>query len=139
MDETTSSQPHADLRALDRLIGTWRVAGDDVAGEVRFAWMEGGFFLLQHVDLLHGGRAIKGVEYIGYDADSQTLKSHYFDSTGSLFEYVWEVDAAALRIWGGYVGSPAAYTGTWSADGNTNAGAWAWPGGGYASTMTRVS
>lgn len=36
-------------------------------------------------------------------------------------------------------GSPAFYKGKFSADGNTNAGAWVYPGGGgYDSTMTRV-
>jgi predicted SnoaL-like aldol condensation-catalyzing enzyme len=64
--------------------------------------------------------------------------SHYFETIGNLFEYVWEVSDDTLTIWGGYVGSPAHFKGKFSADGNSNTGRWEWPGGGYESTMTRV-
>jgi hypothetical protein len=42
--------PHPDLKNLDRLVGTWEMS-EDVQGRVSFKWMEGGFFLIQHVDL----------------------------------------------------------------------------------------
>jgi hypothetical protein len=50
----------------------------------------------------------------------------------------YEVDDDTLTIWGGEKGSPAYYKGMWSDDGNTNAGAWVYPDGGYESTMTRI-
>ena len=43
-------EPAPDLGALDRLVGTWELSGD-VTGTVSYEWMEGGFFLLQRVDL----------------------------------------------------------------------------------------
>ena len=43
-------EPSRALRSLDRLVGTWELSGD-VGGRVTYEWMEGGFFLLQRVDL----------------------------------------------------------------------------------------
>lgn len=57
--------PNADLRPLDRLIGTCKQAGG-VEGEVTYEWTEGGFFLIQHVDLTQYGQKIKGIELIGH-------------------------------------------------------------------------
>jgi hypothetical protein len=146
MDENPSNEqptppslaPSPALRSLDRLIGTWQVTGPDLDGQVTFAWMAGGFFLMQQVQLNQGGQQTQGIEIIGYDPESNSLRSHYFDSTGSILEYTWEVSDTTLTIWFGLAGSPAFYRGQFSADGNTNAGAWEWPGGGYDSTMTRV-
>jgi len=60
------SEPNPDLKSMDRLVGTWKVSGPDIDGQVRFEWMEGGFFMVQHVDFVHGGRKIKGIEIIGH-------------------------------------------------------------------------
>jgi hypothetical protein len=38
----------------------------------------------------------------------------------------------------GEKGSPAVYRGEWSDDGDTLAGEWQYPGGGYKETMTRI-
>jgi hypothetical protein len=43
-------EPAPDLVKLGRLVGTWEMSGD-VRGTVTYEWMEGGFFLIQHVDL----------------------------------------------------------------------------------------
>jgi hypothetical protein len=43
--------PNPALKKLERLVGTWRISGPDVEGEVTFEWMESGFFLIQHFDL----------------------------------------------------------------------------------------
>ncbi len=45
-----SPEPNPDLVSLDRLVGTWEMSGD-VRGTVTYEWMEGGFFLIQRVDL----------------------------------------------------------------------------------------
>jgi len=50
-----AARPSDALRALDRLVGIWRVSGG-TEGTVRYEWMPGGFFLLQHVDLVQYGR-----------------------------------------------------------------------------------
>jgi hypothetical protein len=69
-------------RSLDVLVGT-RVKSDPsgaIDGRATFEWMEGGFFLMQHVDF--GGT--KAIEIIGYDEASETLKSHYFGNASSV-------------------------------------------------------
>ncbi|MDZ4720358.1 MAG: hypothetical protein SH847_18035 [Roseiflexaceae bacterium] len=147
MTETTQAltlQPYAGLKSLNKLVGTWNVSGPDIKGQVIFEWMEGGFFLIQHVGFVHTGRRIAGIEIIGYELPfgaeqpSEQIKSHWFGSGGETFEYTYEADDETLTIWGGEKGSPAYYKGIWSADGNTNAGAWVYPNGGYESTLTRV-
>ncbi|MBX3083238.1 MAG: DUF1579 family protein [Anaerolineae bacterium] len=139
------TEPHPMLRCLEMMVGTWRIDGreagteGEIHGQVVFEWMEGGFFLLQHVDLVRVGETVKGIEYIGYDEVSKTLKSHYFGTTGDLLEYVWEPIDYTLTIWVGEIGSPACYRSKFSNNFNTNVGRWEWPGGGYDITMTRVA
>jgi hypothetical protein len=142
-DQQETPKPNPDLQALDRLVGTWDVAGG-AEGTVAYEWLEGNFFLLQHVDLEQYGQRIKGIEVIGHvkpfeAAASEDIKSRYYDSMGNTLDYVYELDGDTLTIWAGERGSPAYYKGTFSADGNSCAGAWVYPGGGgYESTMTRV-
>lgn len=137
------SEPNPGLRSLDRLVGTWKVSGPDIAGQVIFEWMDGGFFLLQHVDMIHGGNHIKGMEVIGYERafgatePAENVTSRFYSSTGETLDYTYEVDDETLTIWGGEKGSPAYYKGTWSEDGRVNSGSWAWPDGGYDSSMTK--
>lgn len=141
--------PNPALKKLDKLVGTWEMTGresgpeGEIHGQMRFEWLEGGYFLVQRTDINHVGHQIKGIEYIGYGRDfygnaPEECSSQYFDNDGNNFQYVWEVDDDNLTIWGGYVGSPAAFKGTFSEDGNAITGAWEWPGGGYTATMTRV-
>ncbi|MBO0938629.1 hypothetical protein J2I47_18905 [Fibrella sp. HMF5335] len=52
---------------------------------------------------------------------------------------MYELDGDSLTIWGGQQGSPAYYKGKFSADGNQCVGRWVYPGGGYTSTITKVS
>ena len=144
-NNTQAAQPYPGLKRLNKLVGTWNVSGPDIKGQVTFEWMEGGFFLMQHVHFNHGGREITGIEIIGYDlpfgaeAPSADIKSHWFGNSGETFEYTYEVDDETLTIWGGAKGSPAYYRGIFNHDGSANAGAWVYPGGGgYRSTMTRV-
>ena len=134
----STTTPHPSLRTLDVLVGTWQVSGPGHHGTVAYEWMPGGHFLIQQVNLVQDDQSTTGVEYIGYDADSGTLKSHYFGSTGDILEYVYEVTDRELTIWFGEPGSPARYHGTFDAGANSATGAWSWPGGGYDSTMTRV-
>jgi hypothetical protein len=141
-DDSTSASapqgPHPSLRTLDRLVGTWAVSGPGLQGTVRYEWMAGGGFLVQHVDLVHDDETTRGVEYIGYDRETGTLRSHYFGGDGELLEYTYDLTGDTLTIWFGGADSPARFTGTFSDDGTRNTGAWQWPGGGYESNMTRV-
>lgn len=134
---------NADLDGLDRLVGTWRLTGG-AEGTVRYEWMEGRFFLLQHVDLVQYGQLIRGLEIIGHlrpfgEEESPEIRSRFYDTQGNTLDYVYQVDGDVLTIWGGEKGSPAFYKGTFSPDGNSADGEWVYPGGGgYPSTMTRI-
>ncbi|WP_433260843.1 hypothetical protein ACQPZF_25240 [Actinosynnema sp. CS-041913] len=141
MSETTP-QPSAELRALDRLVGAWNVTGG-AEGTVRYEWMPGRFFLLQHVELTQFGEPVTGLEVIGNlrpfgEPTGADVVSRFYDSTGNTLDYVYELAGDTLTIWGGAKGSPAYYRGTFSADGTAVTGEWVYPGGGgYPSTMTR--
>ena len=139
--------PNPDLKSLDRLVGTWAVfdpnGAGGVQGRITYEWMEGGFFLMQHVDLAHGEQKIKGIEIIGHERafgaePSADIKSRFYDTLGNTLDYVYELEGDTLTIWGGEKGSPAYFKGTFSDDGSTLTGGWVYPGGGYESTMTRV-
>ncbi|WP_433392682.1 hypothetical protein [Micromonospora sp. KLBMP9576] len=141
MSET--HQPSAELKALDRLVGTWTVSGG-AEGTVTYEWMEGGYFLLQRVTLTQFGQPVTGLELIGNlrpfgEPPSADVVSRFYDSTGNTLDYVYELTGDTLTIWGGAKGSPAYYRGTFGAGDTTVTGEWVYPGGGgYPSTMTRV-
>lgn len=138
-----SPKPNPDLKSLDRLVGTWQVSGE-AQGQIRYEWQEGGFFLIQHFDLEHGGRAIKGIEVIGHlqglgEEPSKEVRTRVYSFLDGLtLDYVYELVDDTLTIWGGKKGSPAYYQGKFSDDGNTLTGGWVWPGGGYKTTTTRI-
>ena len=138
------AQPSADLQALgDRLVGTWKLGGE-TEGSVTYEWLEGGFFLIQRLQFKQNGHDIRGLEVIGHlrpfgEEPGKEIRSRAYDSAGNTLDYVYELEGDVLTIWGGEKGSPSYFKGTFSNDGNTNNGEWVWPGGGYKSTMTRVS
>ena len=143
MDEQL--KPNPDLKSLDRLIGTWKQSGE-VDGEITYEWAEGGFFLIQRVDLTQYGNKIKGIEIIGHEftfgaEPSQDIKSRFYSYLdGMTLDYVYDIEGDTLTIWGGERGSPAYYKGQFSKDGNTLTGRWVYPGGGgYEATSTKVS
>lgn len=141
MDENT--RPSEAVTALDRLVGTWAVTGG-AEGTVRYEWMEGGFFLLQHVELTQFGEPVTGLEVIGNphpfgEPVGADVVSRFYDSHGNTLDYVYELAGDTLTIWGGVRNGPAYFKGGFSADGSTVTGAWVYPGGGgYDSTMTRI-
>lgn len=90
-----------------------------VQGQTVYEWIDG-FFLIQHVELGDN----KGMEVIGHErkygqSSSEEIKSRYYDSTGSTFDYVYELEGDTLMIWFGEKGTPAYYRGSFCPDGNT--------------------
>lgn len=137
------AQIKSNLKELDILVGKWKISGG-AEGTVTFEWMEGGFFLLQHVDLEQDKTKVKGIEYIGHlksfdGVVSKDIHSRYYDTMGNTFDYVYELRGKTLTIWAGEKNSPAYYKGTFSDDNNSCTGDWVYPGGGgYSSAMTRI-
>lgn len=135
--------PSPALRSLDRLVGRWAVTGG-ASGTVSYEWMDGGYFLLQRIELDQHGQTVRGLEVIGHlrpfgEGPSADVRSRFYDSMGNTLDYTYALDGDTLTIWGGERGSPAYFEGAFSADGRTVEGAWTYPGGGgYASTMTRL-
>jgi hypothetical protein len=129
------------LRALDKLVGTWKVSGE-AAGQMTYEWMEGGFFLIARGDTEQGGKRTKHIEIIGYDheagaAPAEVLTSRLYTDKGDTLSYTHEVDDDGVTSWFGAKGSPSVFKARWIED-NTLTGAWEWPGGGYKLTMTRI-
>jgi len=141
--DSPTPTPNPDLASLNRLVGTWDIGGD-ASGRVTYEWLPGGFFLLQHYCLTLFGHTVEGIEVIGHDQPfgqepSKDIRSRAYDNSGSTLDYVYELEGDVLTIWGGQRGSQSYFSGTFSKDGNTNAGEWVYEGGGgYATTMTRV-
>jgi hypothetical protein len=144
--EHTDAQPpvpNPDLEGLNRLVGTWNVTGG-AEGTATYEWMDGGFFLVQTVDLQQYGLTIKGIEVIGHEQTfgaepGEDIRSRFYDNMGNTLDYVYELEGDTLTIWGGEKGSPAYYKGEFSEDGTSVTGAWVYPGGGgYDSIMTRA-
>ena len=138
-----AAAPSADLKALgDRLVGTWRISGEN-DGETTWEWLDGGFFLLQRGWSRRDGTEQRYLQVIGRERapgeePGSDIVGRLYTNRGDTLSYVCEVDGDTLTIWMGEKGSPAVYRGTFSADGNTIEGVWQWPGGGYTEVMTRV-
>ena len=136
------AQPHALLRTLQPLVGTWKLRAPDVDGVIRWEWMEGGFFLIQHFDLQQQGHQ-KGIEYTGYDEETGTLRSRLMQTNGSRFTYTYEIDGDTWYYWFGNKGSRTHARAIFSADGRSLSGRWHWVNddgspGGYDFVATRI-
>jgi hypothetical protein len=96
-------QPNPDLKNLDILVGMWGMSGD-VQGQVTFEWMEGGFFLIQRVDLgQKDGQRIKGIEIIGHERPfgaepSEDIRSRFYSNMGDTLDYVYELEGTPSRF-----------------------------------------
>lgn len=138
------STPYPELERLEPLIGKWHVETEiGMDGYATFEWMEGGFFLIQRFHFATEEETIKGIEYTGFDEDTQTLRSHMMDTQGHNFTYTWDIIGDNVWYWFGDRDSDRFSHGKLSKDGKTIAGRWQWrePNGqlgGYNYTMTKV-
>jgi hypothetical protein len=133
-----------DIRSLERLVGAWRLSGE-AKGLISYEWAEGGNFLLQRFDIEVFGRNIRGIEVIGRlrphgEEPSREIWSRaYSFLDGLTLDYVYELLGETLIIWFRRKGSDNRMTGSFGPGDDTLTGAWAWPGGGYRFTWTRVN
>ena len=144
MKAHSNAAPSSALRRLgDVLLGTWRLTGG-AEGTIRFEWLEGGHFLIQHIDLKVLGRQIKGIEVLGHlhrvnEPPTDEIWTRFYSfHDGLTLDYVYELDGHALTIWFMKKNSDNRYRGTFSAGGESFSGAWSWPGGGYEVTGSRI-
>lgn len=141
--EPVTTQRPADLDSLEPLVGTWEVWGNS-EGTVRYEWLEGKYFMLQHIEL-QGEQATTGLEVIGHlrpygSESSPDIHSRYYAAGGDTLDYTYEVAGDVLTIWMGERGSEAYYRGTFNSARDECNGSWVYPGGGgYDSNMRRVS
>jgi hypothetical protein len=132
--------PHPELKKFGHLIGSWSNEGG-APGASTYEWGLGGHYLIQQFETeTPRGRRLRGVEYITWDQDTQSLRSHLMADDGSNFTYTHQVDPdGTVWSWFGDKGSDNFFKGKISEDGKTITGRWQWPGGGFDATSTRIS
>jgi hypothetical protein len=141
-EESKAPTRNPGLKALNKLVGTWKASGETV-GELTYEWMAGGFFLIARGDTEQGGQRTHHIEIIGYDHElgaepAGVMTSRLYTDRGDSLSYTHEVDEKAVTSWFGPKGSPTVFKARWIDD-NTLSGAWEWPGGGYKLTLSRIN
>ena len=133
-------QPHPAMRQLQHLVGTWKNEGG-APGTSTFRLGLGGHYLIQEFETMTPrGRTLTGIEYVTWDAATQTLRSHLMADDGSNFTYTYQIDDdGTCWTWFGEKGSSNYFKGQLSADGKAIAGRWQWPGGGFDTVSTKIS
>src|SRR5262245_27354307 len=125
--------PDPALKRLDRLVGTWtlngRLVGSDeetITGEIRFKWLEGGFFLQQDAAIEFTGMfKVNARELIGYDPETEAFASYvYSNFSPTPLPYKWDLRDDTLTISVSYRALDATFTGEFSDDGESFSGGW---------------
>ena len=110
-----------ELKQLSRMIGTWK-AWDSEGRESKtsFEWMEGKHFLIHHVEL----EDKTGIEFIGYDEPTDSVKSFYFDTAGNSRQYTYHLRENMIKITIDMPDIQGEFNGDFSRDGNELTGKW---------------
>lgn len=129
--------PHKNLQALGSLLlGRWHMHGPTIDGFVEFDWLEGKFFLVHRFDLHAKDENPRGVEFIGWNEKTGTIRSQLYGVDGSRFTYTWELRHHRLTTWSGEQGSVVRSIGKVLSQNQIEA-AWKGPEGGYSYTLDR--
>ena len=125
--------PDPALRAFEPFVGTWNMKGhllgsdeENIVGRATYRWLEGGFFVVQDVELDFAGQfEVKSHELIGYDPETKAFPSHVFSNLApSPLPYKWEVQGRDLTISVSHGPLDATFKGAFSEDGDTFLGGW---------------
>jgi hypothetical protein len=117
------------VEALEALIGTWRLeaslagSAEGPRAEATFAWLTGRRFVVQRWEIDHPD-APDGIAILGWDDEVEGLRQHYFDSRGVARVYEMRLADGVWRLWRDAPGFCQRFTGAFSDDGDTIAGAW---------------
>jgi len=125
-------KPDAALKRLDRLVGKWEMRGhpigsdeETITGTTRFSWLDGGFFLLQEMEMDYDGKPIKSHELIGYDPKTKVFASFvYSNMAPDPWPYSWDVQGDDIRIAIKKPPMDATFTGKFAPDGKSFSGGW---------------
>ena len=126
-------RPDPALSALDQFVGTWSFRGhmvgseeENIVGRATYRWLEGGFFLVQDVEIDFAGMFhVKSHELVGYDAEAGNFSSLVFSNMSPMpLPYTWDVQGRDVTISVSYPPLDATFTGQWSEDGNSFSGGW---------------
>jgi hypothetical protein len=111
LSQNEPPKPGPELKKLDVLAGSWTVEGDIKPGPMgpggkmteaeKCEWMEGGYFLVCHVDYKSSMGNGYGMGVMGYSKDDKAYTYHEFNSWGESMDSKGAVDG---DIW------------TWSSD-----------------------
>jgi hypothetical protein len=107
-DDTNNAQAYQQPEPTSRVWTGWLARGRSqggAQGRATYEWMEGGFFLIQRVDLEQHGQKIKGIEIIGHERQfgggpSEDIKSRFYSNTGDTLDYVYELEGDTLIMYG---------------------------------------
>lgn len=132
--------PHPMLKRLEPLLGKWKTEGG-APGISTFKMGLGGHFFIQEFETeTPNGRTLSGIEYVTWDGDTQSLRSHLMADDGSNFTYTHQLDDdGTYWTWFGGKDSDNFFKGTLSEDGKTLTGRWQWPGGGFDVVSRKIS
>jgi hypothetical protein len=123
-------EPHPKLKTLEPMVGRWRLRGrtdgaeeDNISGIAEIAWLPGGFFLSQHVEIDFAGMfQVDGLELIGYEQETDSLASAVYSNVAPVpVPYHWFMEGNELTI---KMDAGATMRATLSDDGTTFAGRW---------------
>ena len=131
--------PHPTVQQLSHLVGKWRNEGA-APGVSIYKMGLGGHYLIQEFETTTPrGRKLTGIEYITWDEDTRTLRSHLMADDGSNFTYTYQIDDdGTCWTWFGDKGSSNYFKGRLSEDRRTITGRWQCPGGGFDTVSTRI-
>jgi hypothetical protein len=110
-------EPGPEIERLGALVGRWRsnghVVGEPavpITGTDTYEWLDGGFFLVHHVDVVVGDRKVTALEVIGeYDPNTDSFTARAFDNEGDVTVMRATVDGRGVWTFtGGADVAPAA-------------------------------
>jgi Protein of unknown function (DUF1579) len=125
--------PDPALRRLDPLVGEWTMTGnlvgsseENIVGRASFRWLEGGFFLVQDVEIDFAGMyQVKSHELIGFDPTTGAFTSQVFSNMAPVpLPYQWDLRDDTLRISVSFGPMDSTFEATIGDDGNSFSGGW---------------